>query len=123
MKLKELIKIAKQKSYDYENLDIEDLLSSSYHLEYKRYKVNIASAKIVNKDGNQIGYIDYNTRLTRLPKIGEIILMHNKYVGRVKKINFNQSGVDAGIWIDVAYCIDDIDVDYNLLFDAGTINY
>ena len=125
MKVKELIKLAKQKSFlFYGDLEVEELLQSTN--DYKRnetYFVNIASRRIVNKSGNQIGYIDYNTTISQFPKIGEVILMHDKYVGKIKEILFNNNTYDAIILIDTAYIIDDID-ENNLLkyptFNAGT---
>ena len=122
MKLKDLIELAKKQRYDYKNVEVEDLLYPPYQ-KHGIYLVNIASGSIVNKNGNRLGYIDYTTKLSKLPSIGEVILMHNQYVGYVKDIKFDSNVYDATIWIDTAYRLKDITDDKNLLkyptFNAG----
>lgn len=109
MKLKELISIAKQKCSlfeNYEDMEVSDLISDK---SYK--KVEIASGTIINEYGNKCGYIQYSANLSSLPKVGEVILMHNKYVGKVDKITYDSNYYDAVIWIKVAY----FESDQNLL--------
>ena len=123
MKLKDLIKLAKKQSYDYKNVEVEDLLYPPYQ-KHGIYLVNIASGDIKDKNGTCLGYIEYTTKLSKLPSIGEVILMHDEYVGYVKNIKFDSVVYDASIWIDTAYILKDITDDKNLLkyptFNAGT---
>ena len=125
MKLRELIKIAKERSSifdDYQDIEVEDLLFS-FSNKSKKYNVNIASGTIISKYGTKCGYIDYSTELEKVPEEGEVILMHNKYVGKIDKIEFCKYGYDATIWIKTAYEQDNPNLDFEMkhpTFNAGT---
>ena len=120
MTVGELIEKAKRRAGifgNYKNLDVYDLLSDKKPRK-GRYRVEIASGSI--RGG---GYIEYSTWLDSLPKVGEVILMHGKYVGIVDKIEHKSSCHDAEIWIKTAYDLDDKDLSSDLChptFNAGT---
>lgn len=120
MTVEELIEKAKRRVGifgNYKHIDIYDLISEG-ELRKGRYKVEIASGTIQGG-----GYIEYTTWLNSLPSVGEVILMHGKYVGKVDKIKFDTAYYDAEIWLKTAYCLDDKGLSSELrrpTFDAGT---
>ena len=106
-----------------DDLDVEELLSRSDVYGRNRSNnaipVNIASGTII-QEGSRCGYIEYTVHLTKLPKSGDVILMHDKYVGKIEKVEPKHNMFT--IWVQTAYHKDEPYLDSELKHPTFDVN-